>query len=276
MSPATSNAAASARSPSSSAAAFKFQFKGKLSPRSNAGKIVARLEKGEITSHKANTLLMEQFSRRRDAGAFSALYEINYRLFLHIIRKKLGGILHLISPADVLQDVFLMIYRYPDKFRCESDYSFRNWSYSIIVNTIRKRINKIRFKTVNLDTVPETPAGGRYDGPLDRLIVSEETMRFRRLYSILLILYLNAFRSRLNPREMDALHMVEIEQAAYRDAAKRLGIKYENFKMLVCRARKKIAEGVAALVDQASEWSCLPAADDAPPEVGAERTATAS
>jgi RNA polymerase sigma factor (sigma-70 family) len=266
MRPETTKAAASGQSPTSSprssAAAFKFQFNGKLSPRSIAGKIVARLEKGEISSHKANTLLMERFSRRRDAGAFSALYEINYKLFLHIIRKKLGGIMHLLSPADVLQDVFLMIYRYPDKFRCESDYSFRNWSYSIILNTIRKRINKIRFRTVNIDTVPEAPAEEKYQGPLDRLIVSEETLRFRKLYSILLILYMNAFRARLNSREMDALHMVEVEQISYKEAAPRLGVKYENFKMLVCRARKKIAQGIADLVEQASEWSCLPEVDD--------------
>ena len=34
--------------------------------------------------------------------------------------------------------------------------------------------------------------------------------------------------------------LVEVDHMAYRDAADVLGCKLENFKMIVCRARKKI------------------------------------
>ncbi len=41
-------------------------------------------------------------------------------------------------------------------------------------------------------------------------------------------------------RERLALHLVEVEDKRYREASAILGIKLENFKMVVCRARKKI------------------------------------
>jgi DNA-directed RNA polymerase specialized sigma24 family protein len=67
------------------------------------------------------------------------------------------------------------------------------------------------------------------------------------------MLYLNAYRSRLSETERQALHLVEIEKIPYREAADRLRIKYENFKMLICRARKKIASAIAGYVKLASE-----------------------
>ena len=37
-----------------------------------------------------------------------------------------------------------------------------------------------------------------------------------------------------------ALHKVEVENLSYKAAAASMGIRLENFKMVVCRARKKI------------------------------------
>jgi hypothetical protein len=52
-------------------------------------------------------------------------------------------------------------------------------------------------------------------------------------------LYLR-FYSQLSAREQRAIHLVEVEGASYRAAAADLGIKLENLKMVIFRARRKI------------------------------------
>jgi DNA-directed RNA polymerase specialized sigma24 family protein len=59
------------------------------------------------------------------------------------------------------------------------------------------------------------------------------------VYLTYLHLYLQ-FYSMLSPRERSAIHMVEVEEISYRDAADRLNIKLENLKMVIFRARRKI------------------------------------
>jgi DNA-directed RNA polymerase specialized sigma24 family protein len=64
--------------------------------------------------------------------------------------------------------------------------------------------------------------------------------RCSRVYLIFLLLYLRAFDLRLSEREKRALRLVEVDGLRYREAADELGIKLENLKMVICRARKKI------------------------------------
>ena len=44
----------------------------------------------------------------------------------------------------------------------------------------------------------------------------------------------------LSEREQRAIHLVEVEGLSYREAARDLGIKLENLKMVIFRARRKI------------------------------------
>jgi DNA-directed RNA polymerase specialized sigma24 family protein len=68
------------------------------------------------------------------------------------------------------------------------------------------------------------------------------------MYLILLLLYLKAFDQRLSEREKRALRLVEVEGYRYREAADELGIKLENLKMVICRARKKIFKTMQQLI----------------------------
>ena len=76
-------------------------------------------------------------------------------------------------------------------------------------------------------------------------VVIEKSMlrwiyKLDHIYGLLLTLYAHIYEHDLKPRDRLALRLVEIEGMAYRDAADVLGCKLENFKMIVCRARKKI------------------------------------
>jgi DNA-directed RNA polymerase specialized sigma24 family protein len=60
------------------------------------------------------------------------------------------------------------------------------------------------------------------------------------LWMLFLANYLQAYEKRLNEREQRALTLVEVQGVRYREASAELGIKLENLKMVICRARKKI------------------------------------
>jgi len=220
------------------------------SPGSLAEKVVRRLEEEEVTLHQANNLLMREFGRTRNADAYSVLYQINYRLFLNIISRKVHGYLDQINPADVLQDVFIYIYRYPSKFRVIHDRSFANWSYSIINNTIREQLRKLRRRTISLDAFPEAFAlPSRFD-PVARLICKDDIERTKRTFCLLLIMYANIYRTALSKKEKRALHMVEVQRMPYPEAAEKLGIRYGNFKVTVSRARRKIVNRICLLANR--------------------------
>ncbi|MFT6040234.1 MAG: hypothetical protein ACI9C2_000393, partial [Gammaproteobacteria bacterium] len=61
-------------------------------------------------------------------------------------------------------------------------------------------------------------------------------------------LYLR-FYSQLSEREQRAIHLVEVEGSSYRDAAVDLGIKLENLKMVIFRARRKIHRSMRRVFD---------------------------
>jgi DNA-directed RNA polymerase specialized sigma24 family protein len=66
----------------------------------------------------------------------------------------------------------------------------------------------------------------------------------------------------LSEREQRALHLVEVEETRYREAARELGIKLENLKMVIFRARRKIHRSMRRVFDGLSP-DCRPARDPA-------------
>ena len=69
-------------------------------------------------------------------------------------------------------------------------------------------------------------------------------MACKRVYALLLTIYTDVYAHELKPRDRLALELVEIHRLGYRDAAAVVGVRLENFKMIVCRARKKIFQSM--------------------------------
>ena len=59
------------------------------------------------------------------------------------------------------------------------------------------------------------------------------------------------------------LHLVEVEDRSYRDSAEDLGIKLENLKMVIFRARRKIHRAMRRVFDGLPP-DCRPARDPKP------------
>jgi RNA polymerase sigma-70 factor (ECF subfamily) len=195
------------------------------------------------------SLLMEAFARTQSLDCFSLLYELCHRQILLVILKRLRFAHPGIDPKDVLQDVFLSIYRYPHRFRNEKDCSFRNWSFSIVRNTLLKHLRSAPRTEVDLDPLVEAVEDSRAHAPDELLAEDEESGRAARLYALCLIAYGSAFDRELKERERKALHWIEVKGLKYRRAAERMGVRLENLKMIVCRARKKLLRAMAELLE---------------------------
>ena len=203
-------------------------------------KQIKTLESGDFSVGFLNNALMDVYRIHGLAEAYSLLYELNYRIFFLIIFNRIKHYSNLLDPRDILQDVFLSIYRYPHRFRSEKENAFRNWSFSIIRNTILKHLKQRSSSEISTDILSEVLEDKRAYSPLTTLANRESTEKFKKFYLLYLLLYLHVFNNYLSERAKQALLYVEVEGKRYREASDLMDIKLENFKMVVCRARKKL------------------------------------
>jgi RNA polymerase sigma factor (sigma-70 family) len=214
-----------------------------------------------------STRLMESFRRQTGRASFGLLYELNSAHLLVQVAGRLRRYASKADPRDVLQEVFFNIYRYPHRFNAEREDAFRVWSAMIVRNTVLKHLRALGRggrSEVPLEDLSEQPEI-QSQSPLTGAIERESKGECARVYIVYLHLYLR-FYSMLSERERAALHLVEVEEASYRRAAEDLGIKLENLKMVIFRARRKIHRSMRRVFDGLSP-DCRPARE---PRLGGE------
>jgi RNA polymerase sigma factor (sigma-70 family) len=222
--------------------------------KEDAAPLFALLEQGERSSDSLrdalSTRLMEVFRLHRSRASFGLLYELNHQQLLPQVASRLRRYASKADARDVLQEVFFNVYRYPHRFDCEREDAFRVWSATIVRNTVLKHLRSTgrsgRFE-VPFEDLPDQPQPGEQT-PLGGVIEDESRRECHRVYLTYLHLYLR-FYSMLSERERRAIHLVEVESASYRDAAAELGIKLENLKMVIFRARRKIHRAMRRVFD---------------------------
>ncbi len=191
-----------------------------------------------------STCLMEAYKNTGDAGVFALLFELNEPVFLVAIHGHLRRSYRQVDANDVLQDVFLNIYKYPHRFLSDRGDAFRNWGHRIVRNTVLKSLRGAG-KQARLQSLDEELqyADVRVKAP-DRVASEGEGAKVVDLSFLLyLSFYLMHFK-KLSPRERRALALVEVDGASYKEAAEDLGIKLENLKMVIFRGRRKIFRGM--------------------------------
>jgi RNA polymerase sigma-70 factor (ECF subfamily) len=193
-----------------------------------------------------STCLMDCYKDTGDSAVFALLFELNRGSFLHAIQSNLRRSFHHVDAQDVLQEVFLNIYRYPHRFHADKADAFRGWGHRIARNTLLKFLKGearlARFHAIDDEVLqPEDVRGRRPDRAASE---AESADVVNHAYVLYLQLYLIHF-GRLSPKERLALTMVEVDDVSYRDAAEALGIRLENLKMVIFRGRRKIFRGMA-------------------------------
>lgn len=248
-----------------------------------AGLIVAAENLVGATGRDRDQLSTDLMRIYRDSAsneAFSLLYELNNEGVLRLIFHHLRRSFYAVDAADVLQEVFFNIYRYPFKFKPDRPSAFRNWTHSIIRNTVLKHSRRAqRNHAVSLSTSAEKEQRDELPleledlgsaNPLDSTAEREAHEDLVGAWMLYLHYYLHAYRC-LTPREKRALYLVEVDGLPYKEAAAELEVRVENLKMMIFRARRKIhtimkrqfttgqnaldrrAVAVAARLDQAQE-----------------------
>jgi RNA polymerase sigma factor (sigma-70 family) len=217
------------------------------------------VREAEALRDAISTRLMEIFRQNTGRGTFGLLYELNCQHLLVQVAGRLRRYTSKADPRDVLQEVFFNIYRYPHRFNAEREDAFRVWSAMIVRNTVLKHLrtlgrggrSEVPFE--DLSEQPEVHGASPLSGAIER----ESRTECARVYLTYLHLYLK-FYGMLSERERAALSMVEVQEYSYRQAADELGIKLENLKMVIFRARRKIHRAMRRVFDGMSP-DCRPA-----------------
>jgi len=213
-----------------------------------------------------STRLMEVFRVHRSRSAFGLLYELNRPQLLQQVAGRLRRYQSRSDPQDVLQEVFFNVYRYPHRFDAARDDAFRVWSATIVRNTVLKHLRSLSRSgraEVPFEDLPEQPdEASRVREPVRGVIEDESRLACTRVYLTYLHLYLR-FYSMLSERYRRAIHLVEVDGQSYREAARELGIKLENLKMVIFRARRKIHRSMRRVFEGLPP-DCRPARDPRP------------
>lgn len=213
----------------------------------------------ETVRDAVSTRLMESFRTGRGRSIFGLLYELNAHHLLVQVAGRLRRYGSKADPRDVLQEVFFNVYRYPHRFNAEREDAFRVWSAMIVRNTVLKHLRSLgragrsEVAIEDLSEQPELVGASPLGGAIDQ----ESREECARVYMTYLHLYLRFF-AMLSEREQNALRLVEVEEHSYRQAAEELGIKLENLKMVIFRARRKIHRAMRRVFDGMSP-DCRPA-----------------
>ncbi|HEX6884824.1 MAG TPA: RNA polymerase sigma factor [Planctomycetota bacterium] len=210
-----------------------------------------RGESGDQYENRIGTALMALYRDTRDAAAFEALYSFTRTSVQSWILSLLGRDPAAPDPAEVLQDTFVNVYRYPGAFREEHGGSFRVWVRTIAGNVVRRgSLKRGRRPVLDLEDGAELEDHGV--GPAQALQDEDEAQRLRKAWLLLLLLYAEAWKE-LGQRDRRTLHLVEVEGLSYQEAGRVLAVGRSNMKMIVFRSRKRLARRIRAAMGAPAE-----------------------
>ena len=207
------------------------------------------IEPAEVHSPQFNdwisTALMNCFKNTSDQQVFGLLFELNQQAFAQAIRFQLRRGISRVDANDVLQEVFLNVYRYPHRFQAVKPESFRNWGHRIVRNTLLKFLKREtrRSRLLTCEEDLSRRPDSEFHAPDREAANAEIAGVVDRAFVLYLNLYWMSFR-KLSAREQRALKLVEIDGVSYKDAAADLGIRLENLKMVIFRGRRKVLRGM--------------------------------
>lgn len=189
------------------------------------------------------TALMALYRDTRGDQAFEALYDLARDGVLDWIKSLAVRASSRLDPQELLQDTFVNVYRYPRGFRDERAGSFRVWVRTIAGNLVRRAsIARSRLSFQELPAGFQEPVDNRAD-PTLRILRAEDERQLRGAWILFLCHYGRAW-GQLSPRDRCTLTLVEVDALSYEEAGRALAVGRSNMKMIVFRARRRIAHAM--------------------------------
>lgn len=204
---------------------------------------------GEPTRDWVATQVMDLFRRTGSREVFETLVEFTCDQLLQRVRARTRFLGAAVDPAELLQDAYINIYRYPDRFDAGRPGAFRAWSSTIVDNAVRRHLRGSRsaqhVQTRPIEMLAQEPDESHRQ-PETQAMAREARELATSAFSVFLWFYLAAFQS-LSDRERFVLQMVEVEGLRYAELARVLRTRPEALKMVVFRARRRIFDRISAL-----------------------------
>lgn len=170
-------------------------------------------------------------AKEGDTAAFRQLFVRHQAKVARIVYRMIGP-----SPdvEDVVQDVFLNVYRSLPSFRGDSKFS--TWLYRLATNVTRMHLRRGRSRPRFADVeVPETPRNGK--GPVTPDQEVERAERVRALYRLL---------DRLSEKKREVLVLHDLEGVPAKEIAETLEIPVLTVRTRLFYARKELYAALAA------------------------------
>jgi RNA polymerase sigma-70 factor (ECF subfamily) len=212
---------------------------------------------GELSEEhqlRLETALMARFRDERSEGAFADLHAW---CLPSVRRAVLGHLRQLprgLEAAELVQDVFVNLFRYAASFRDERAASFRCWMGTIAANAVRRHLTGARRLSLELVSEEGGEPADQHAGPAQLALRGEEHRSLSLSWCLLLSHYAQA-HAELAPRDRLALELVEVSGLSYTEACEHLGVGMSNMKMIMFRARRRLR----ARMQQAMAKALLPA-----------------
>ncbi|MBI3820526.1 MAG: sigma-70 family RNA polymerase sigma factor [Planctomycetes bacterium] len=190
-----------------------------------------------------STDLMRRFQNVADDEVFGEIYRLNATRIEKVVNSCLRFAPADLSPEDIIQDVFISVFRSARHFHPEQPNSFRVWTSQIARNAVRRALRGRRgIKIQNGGAILEwLPA---------RAETSENSQFLRdgaRALPVLLAAFAAALESLL-PRDRQILEAAEVRGESYEQIAATHRLRRATVRMIVFRARQRLVEGVESLL----------------------------
>src|SRR5262249_21754013 len=131
-----------------------------------------------------NNALMDLYRVHGSVEAFTLLFELNTRPFSMIAARIMRMTSCRAELGDILQETFLAIYRYPTRFCPDKPNAFRNWSYSIIRNTVYRHLQISAREGIPVDLLAEVLPDEHASSPVTESENAESDARCQRVYEL--------------------------------------------------------------------------------------------
>lgn len=191
---------------------------------------------------RLETCLMEHYRDSGSEAAFLALHELASPGLVHWVRHLQGSRYRGIDAVEVAQDTWCAIVRYGHSYKSAPGNSFGSWARTIAANALRRAAKRsLRETPVDPQELPAQVDPG--PGP-SRCASDAEERHELRASMILLLGHLLEVEAGLSPRDRRALDLVELQGLRQDRAARELEVGLSNMKMILFRARRRLAKGL--------------------------------
>lgn len=196
-----------------------------------------------------------------DAQAFREIFRIHRQDVARLVYRMLGP-----SPDvdDVVQDVFLHVFRSLPSFR--GDARFSTWLYRLTVNVTRMHLRRARSRPRFTDVeIPEAPADDARDDSPEALVSRAE--RVRTLYRLL---------DGLSEKKREVIVLHDFEGVAAKDIAELVQVPVLTVRTRLFYARKELYAAMASEPSLAGTLETLASELPGKPKIGAAASRPAS